>query len=511
MIERIILPFKPRRHQYNCAMNMRRYNVWNHARRQGKSELAIQILVKEAISCPVNRKNNYFLFVGPDRTQTKKFAWPMLKRATAPIPGAKVNHTDLAVQLPNGAVVQILGAFDPSKFRGIGIGGVVIDEAQDVDASLWNEHLTPALATPIEMLKRGEMIKWFVIFLFTPRGDTFAYEMWKEGLTAVARAKGLDAHWMHENTSGNFDNDAYDKIISASPQGIPAACEWFIDRKTVEETGYLKWGAQEYANLIVGKSPEIVQQEYWCKFLLDSEGILFRKSWIEANRHPVRNQAEFWALVASMDRIVIGVDPKGSAANNLSYTGIIPMGIKDNVYYVFDDKSNSGYPDEWASAAIASFYEYGAATQGKMHNVEGIAAESNFGGDMVLDTIMIRDPNVQVYVKHASRGKIIRAEPMSVATQMNRVKFVLLENGNEVEDKLDALIEQMINYRKGKPSPDRMDAAVWAFEHLTSGVFNAHQSPTPQPSTEVKLPFSDAPPIVGMTQAEIWAQLTGKQ
>lgn len=498
-----VLPFTPRPHQRAAFQNLRKFNVWNWARRQGKTEAVVQIFIRKAISCPPNRPNNQFVYVAPDRVQAKRIVWTMLKKAVRTIP-CTINNTELTVTFPNGAGIAIWGAYDPSSFRGIGVGGLAIDEAQDVDKSLWEEHLPPVLATPIELLRKGEGIDWFVIFLFTPRGETFAYDMWKEGLTEIAKAKGLDQTWLNNHTTGDFNNDDYDKIIRAEPTGVPDDCDWFVDRQTVDETGYSQF--DEFRQLSARQPPEKVLQEWYVHFILESEGILFRKSWIEANRKIVKDASEFWALVASMDRVVIGVDPKGSAANNLTYTGIIPTGIKDGIHYIFDDISNSGYPEDWANAIVDAFYAYAAASVNKMHNVEGVAVETNFGGDMCKHTLNTKDPNIIVYPKTASRGKIIRAEPMSTLTQMNRVKFVLWENGNDVEDKLAELIDQLINYRKGKPSPDRMDACVWAITHLIGNNFDTYVPKDVTPPTP-PLPFVDAPPEIGMTQQEIWDKL----
>ncbi len=49
-----------------------------------------------------------------------------------------------------------------------------------------------------------------------------------------------------------------------------------------------------------------------------------------------------------------------------------------------------------------------------------IVAESNFGGEMVRATIQAADPGVLVRLVTASRGKAVRAEPISCVMRSGR-------------------------------------------------------------------------------------------
>jgi hypothetical protein len=51
-------------------------------------------------------------------------------------------------------------------------------------------------------------------------------------------------------------------------------------------------------------------------------------------------------------------------------------------------------------------------------------AEGNFGGEMVRSTIRGADPNVPVRLVTASRGKIVRAEPVSLRYEKGEVHHV---------------------------------------------------------------------------------------
>lgn len=82
---------------------------------------------------------------------------------------------------------------------------------------------------------------------------------------------------------------------------------------------------------------------------------------------------------------------------------------------------------------------------------------------MVEHTIRAVDRNVPVSLVHASRGKLIRAEPISALYEQNRVHHV---------GRFDTLEDQMCEFSadydriKTKRSPDRMDALVWGLAFL---------------------------------------------
>jgi len=115
---------------------------------------------------------------------------------------------------------------------------------------------------------------------------------------------------------------------------------------------------------------------------------------------------------------------------------------------VLEDASLRGSPTEWARAAVAAVQRHGA---------DRIVAEVNQGGDLVEQMIRQQDQFVPFKAVHASRGKVARAEPVAALYEQGRVRH---HRG------LAALEDQMClmsraGYR-GKGSPDRVDALVWA-------------------------------------------------
>ena len=83
---------------------------------------------------------------------------------------------------------------------------------------------------------------------------------------------------------------------------------------------------------------------------------------------------------------------------------------------------------------------------------------------MVEAVIRTADPRVPYRAVHASRGKIVRAEPIAALYEKGMVSHV--GTFPELEDQLANMTSA--GY-VGEGSPDRADALVWALSELALG------------------------------------------
>lgn len=153
-------------------------------------------------------------------------------------------------------------------------------------------------------------------------------------------------------------------------------------------------------------------------------------------------------------RIVVAVDPAVSTEEDSDETGIVVVAEgKDNNFYVIEDLSGKYKPLEWAKI-VNNAYE--------RHNANLVVAEKNQGGDLVKTNLKAFGKFLPVKLVHATKGKFVRAEPISSLYQDNHVfhvkPFAKLEN-------------QMVSFtidmnRKNNGSPDRVDALVWGLTEL---------------------------------------------
>lgn len=193
------------------------------------------------------------------------------------------------------------------------------------------------------------------------------------------------------------------------------------------------------------------RQELDAEVLDDTPGALWQRKLISYARGPSFGERE---TPRDMLRVVVGVDPAGGTDEDLgtSEVGIVAAGVGrfDRRGYVLDDRSLHGSPETWATRAVGLYHELQA---------DAIVAERNFGGEMVRHTILTVDRNVNVRLVTASRGKTVRAEPVAALYEQGRV-----DHARPFPD----LEDQQCTYVPGgdMPSPDRMDALVWALTDL---------------------------------------------
>jgi phage terminase large subunit-like protein len=156
------------------------------------------------------------------------------------------------------------------------------------------------------------------------------------------------------------------------------------------------------------------------------------------------------AEVPDLVRVVVGIDPAGTSDDGADETGILVCGLGvDGSGYVLADRSARLTPDGWARRTVAAFDEF----QG-----DRIVAETNYGGDMVLATLRTVRRSLPVTKVTASRGKAIRAEPISSLYEQGRVFHV---------GAFPELEDQLCGWTPADgTSPDRLDALVWAMTEL---------------------------------------------
>jgi len=281
------------------------------------------------------------------------------------------------------------------------------------------------------------------------------------------RLRGPQHHgaWCDELSSWRYA-DAWDQLlfglrlgdsprvlVSTTPKPNPLTRRLIMDPRTVITRGSTFDNADNLAASALEtlkakyEGTRLGRQELYAELLDDVPGALWTRGMIEKARHdPTRPLPE-------MARVVIGVDPSGSDGETGDSQGIIAAGKgRDGRAYVIEDGSLRAGPDEWARRVKRLFDEHGA---------DRIVAERNFGGEMVRRVIQTVGRNLPVTLVTASRGKIVRAEPVAALYEQGKVGH--LRPLPELED-------QMTNMTGdgyvGQGSPDRVDALVWAMTEL---------------------------------------------
>jgi predicted phage terminase large subunit-like protein len=188
------------------------------------------------------------------------------------------------------------------------------------------------------------------------------------------------------------------------------------------------------------------RQELDGEMLEDVPGALWQRAWIDADRV---------TTAPDLRRIVVAIDPAVSTGEGSDMTGIIVAGTgADGHSYVLEDLTAKLGPAEWARLAVSAY---------RRHRADRIVAEVNNGGQLVEATLRNVDSNIPYKEVHASRGKAIRAEPVSALYEQHKVHHV--GTFTELEDQMCSFTSDFDRGRAGY-SPDRVDALVWAITEI---------------------------------------------
>ncbi len=302
-------------------------------------------------------------------------------------------------------------------------------------------------------------------------------QAWCYNATEPDQLRGPQHHfaWVDELAKFRYDRDLWDQVqfglrLGAHPQCLatttplpkPLIRRLINDVDTVVTRGSTLDNQTNLAKNTIKQLYErysgtrLGRQELEGEVLDDMPGALWNRELIDDSRKP--------SAPIEMERIVVAVDPAATSGEDADETGIVAVGIARDVDgnqrgYVLADRSLRGTPDEWAAAAVRLYHELDA---------DKIVAEKNQGGEMVSAVLRAKDRNVPITLVTATRGKIVRAEPISALYEQGRVHHV--GRFDKLEDQM-CLFTRDVDRTPGD-SPDRVDALVWGltslFDKITS-------------------------------------------
>ncbi|MDR3508419.1 MAG: terminase family protein [Caulobacteraceae bacterium] len=192
------------------------------------------------------------------------------------------------------------------------------------------------------------------------------------------------------------------------------------------------------------------RQELNAELLTDAPGALWTFDTLLACRVP---------NAPDLQRVVVAVDPSGSSGTDEGDAqGIIVAGRGvDGRGYVLADRTCRLSPEGWGRRAVEAFDAFAA---------DRIVAEKNFGGDMVRFTLQAVRSTVPVTLVTASRGKVVRAEPVSALYEQGRISHVVSGDDHPLAELEDEMRQATASGYLGARSPNRLDALVWALTDL---------------------------------------------
>jgi phage terminase large subunit-like protein len=232
-------------------------------------------------------------------------------------------------------------------------------------------------------------------------------------------------------------------VISTTPKPLKWLRDIAADKGTVvtHATTYdnpflARKQLAKYRRLYAGTRLEA--QELDGKFIDAIVGALLKDLEIEQGRR---------SIAPDMVKVVVAVDPAVTAHKRSDYTGIVVYGIDARGHgYVLEDASGKYQikNNEWAEVVVDCY---------KRHRADVVVGEKNRGGDMVEAGIRASGAGVAFEATTATRGKMVRARPVGALYEQGLIHHV---------GEFPKLELELTTWIEGDPSPNRLDALVWA-------------------------------------------------
>lgn len=331
------------------------------------------------------------------------------------------NKSSCEVYFPhNGAEIDFVGLDDDKrveKILGREFAAIYFNECSEISFSSIEVATTRLAQKRVDA--HGKILRNRLLFDCNPPGKThWSYRLFIEGVHPVSRLRIPNRSEYGVIQINPFDN------VENLPEG--------------------------YINNTLGTASERAKKRFlYGEFSDENENALWKSATMI---DPFRVND----VPTDLERIVVGVDPAITSNENSDHTGIVICAKKtidhEEHYFVLEDASIVAPPERWAATVVSCYNSWLA---------EMVVAETNQGGDLVESVLRNVASTLPIKKVHASRGKIVRAEPISALYAQGRVHHV--GYFCDLENEMTSYTGQRAN----EDSPDRLDALVWALTELS--------------------------------------------
>lgn len=389
--------------------------------RSTKTFLHCRNMALRAIKAPGSRHCILRFRLGHIKSSIVMDTWPKMMRLAFPSYGYEVNKSDMYATFENGSEVWFGG----------------LDDAERVEKILGNEYVTlffnecsqiPYSSRNMAMTRLAQSVMQKVDGVESPLPLRVYYD-------ENPPDKG---HWTYKLFRLRIDPE--------SKQLLPDPENYVSLQINPRDNPYLP---ADYIKTLEAMSGRMRKRFLDGEFRDAAPNALFSDEIIDK-----------WRVIDSeipdMVRIVVAVDPSGADDTDNAENdeiGIVVCGLgTDGIGYVMEDVTVKGGPKLWGTVATTAF---------DRHQANSVVGETNYGGAMVKFVIRTARPNTPFKMLTASRGKHVRAEPISALMELGKVRIIGILR--ELEEELCGFTTA--GYM-GENSPNRADAMVWAISEL---------------------------------------------
>ena len=417
-----------------------RFKIVAAGRRFGKTVYSVIRCFEEALAATNAMgvsldDSSEVIYVGIDREQAKRNAWPYFKKFAQEIEKATglsvrlLEKTSL-IELPpelGGCRIRLLGMDDPDAARGMKLRFAVLDEYADMPARVWPEIIRPAL-----MDVRGG-----ALFIGTPKGRNHFYDLVKEGIATAKEdvALGNDPTW------GVFNYSSLDNTLIHEDE--------------------LKGMVREYTN----GSEDLYEQEIKAKFVASSGQLFNDKNFPVLDKLPEGQYETFIAV----DLAGFGTDPsRKNEKRRLDDTAIAVVSISGTGrWYVREIQHGQWGTRETATRILRT---------GKKYRCVNIGIERGALMNAVMDPLHEEMARIGRYYEikpltHGNQKKYDRVQwALQGRAQQGRVS--LIKEDDRTDPWIEKFTDQAVSFPSRYVHDDLVDALAYVDQMAPENISN---------------------------------------
>lgn len=419
--------------------------------RSGKTFLLIRAIIQRAINAPGSRHAIFRFRFNHAKTSIWADTLPKVLKLCFPALRVRFDKTDFYVELPNGSQIWIAGLDDKDrveKILGAEYVTLYFNESSQipwgsVEMAMSRLAQKCELAPEIAAATGRTHLPLKAYFDCNPPSKLhWSFQLFRAKVkpgTKEALPNPDDYVEMKVNPSDNAEN-------------LPA--EYFDVLASMSAAKRLRFEAGEWASEVNGALWSLDDRQTEGGVI---PGIDTHRATLERGPQDGRPQVRYAGNVIDLQRIVVAADPSGTKGDGGGDDiGIVVAGKGvDGRGYVFEDATCQLSPDGWGRRTVEMHRRWGA---------DRVIGERNYGGAMVEFVVKTADRSVAYKEVTATRGKVVRAEPIAALYEQGKISHV---------GSFPDLEDQMCNFTAsgfvGEGSPDRADAMVWALTELMLG------------------------------------------
>jgi len=400
--------------------------------RSGKTFLHVRNTIMRAVKAPDSRHAILRLRFNHLKASVILDTFPKVMKVCFPGMDYELSKTDWYATLPNGSQIWFGG----------------LDDKERTEKILGQEYATVYLNECSQISKEARDMVATRLAQLAPLSD--------DGTGAVKYLKPRMFYDCNPTNKAHWSYQVFIKKVDPDTKLPLSRAEDYVFCKMNPEDN-LENLSETYLDTLHALSARAQRRFLRGEFSDATPNALFNEVDIDKWRH-------MGGELPDLVRVIVAVDPSGSGdilSADADAIGIcvVALGVDGNAYLLEDLTVKAG-PKTWGKVVTDAY---------DRHEADLVVGEANYGGAMVQHVIQTARPRTPYKAVHATRGKVVRAEPISALYEQGKVRHV-----GEFRELEDELVSFSTAGYTGPRSPNRADALIWGLTEIFPGIVKKH-------------------------------------